>query len=376
MLFLEHDAKELLAIQGVPIPGGVRLAQVPTVGGVAEDGDSGPWIVKPQVLAAGALRAPHDIAARTNQEIADATAALLEKTIGGQPVRSVYVEQQMFPQSEAYLSFRCDPPTAGIRIEMNAGGEDSLGEVVAPDPNAVIACVNRLSTSLPSPARSCIAAAGRMLAPLYFGYEAMLLQIDPLMVLRDGSWAVGDVRLAIDENALFRHPELISLVERRDYSYGDTRRLRRYGIDYRVLDPNGTVGMIAFGAGLAAALLDELIGRGAMPYNFMDAGRAAHGALDEALAAALGWLQDGAALRCILVAAGDGAVDLTEFAAQLAAALAGRPGFRTPLVARLTGTGAGAAGAILQQAYGPIQLEPQLDAALDLVAVQSAGNAP
>jgi succinyl-CoA synthetase beta subunit len=215
-----------------------------------------------------------------------------------------------------------------------------------------------------------------MLAPLYFGYEAMLLEIDPLTILRDGSWAVGDVRLAIDENALSRHPELISLVERRDYSYADTRRLRRYGVDYRVLDPDGTVGTIAFGAGLAAALLDELIARGLGPYNFMDAGRAAQGPLDEALNAALGWLQDGAALRCILVAAGDGAVDLTQFAAQLAAALAGQPGFKLPLVARLTGTGAGAAGAILQQAYGPIQLEPQLDDALDLVEALSAGHAP
>jgi succinyl-CoA synthetase beta subunit len=133
--------------------------------------------------------------------------------------------------------------------------------------------------------------------------------------------------------------------------------------------------MIAFGAGLAASLLDELIARGVRPYNFMDAGRASQCALDEALVAALGWLQDGAALRCILVAAGDGAVDLTEFAAQLAAALAAQPGFKTPLVARLTGTGAGVAGAILQQAYGPIQIEPQLDAALDLIEAEAAGTA-
>jgi hypothetical protein len=76
------------------------------------------------------------------------------------------------------------------------------------------------------------------------------------------------------------------------------------------------------------------------------------------------------------VAAGDGAVDLTEFAAQLATALAGRPDFKLPLVARLTGAGAGAAGAIVQQAYGPIQLEPQIDAALDLVEALSAGQEP
>lgn len=374
MLLLEQDAKELLAIQGIPVPGAVRLAQIPAVGEIEDGGKSGPWIVKPQVLSASAANAANAVLAKTNEEVAAAAAGLLNNTIDGQVVRSVLVERQMASRGTAYLSFRCDPPSAGIRIGIRAGDAALLSETVAPDPTAVIACVNRLSASLAVDARACVAEAGRMLAPLYFGYEAALLEIDPLTILPDGSWAVGDVRLAIDENALFRHPELVSLVERRDDAYGDVRRLRAHGIDHRILDPGGTVAAIAPGAGLCACMLDEMIARGMRPHSFMDAAAAALDGAPERLCAAIDWLEEAASLRCVLVAAGDGDADLAAFAAQLAAALALRPGFATPLVARLAGAGAGAAGAILQQAYEHVDLEPDLGAALDRVEARAAGK--
>ena len=212
-----------------------------------------------------------------------------------------------------------------------------------------------------------------MLAPLYFGYEAALLEIDPLTILADGSWAVGDVQMALDENALFRHPELISLVERRPYAYSDVQQLRAHGIDHRILDPDGRVATIADGAGHAAYLQDELSARGLTPYSFMDAGRAAMSGAPEHLTAAIDLLETSPSVRCILLSAGDGFIDLGDFAALLAAALAARPDFDKPLVACLVGTGAGAAGAFLQQAYPAARLEPELDAALDAVA-RAAGR--
>ncbi len=386
MLFFEHDAKELLAIQGIPVPGSIRLAQVPTGVDVGDGEASGPWLVKPQILIAAPGRSPGAIAARNNSEIAAAASALLDKAIDGQIVRSVLVERQMTPQSLAHLSFRCDPASNGLRIEVGTGASGgaapdeaaknaSLSEVVAPDPNAVIACVSRLAASLPGNARSCVAAAGRMLAPLYFGYEAILMEIDPLMILSDGSWAVGDVRLAIDESALFRHPELITLLERRDYAYADVRQHRASGIDYRVLDPDGSVATIASGAGHCAYLLDELVGRGVQPYNFMDAGPAAVNGPTECMHAALQWLRAAKELRCVLVAISDGTIDLSAFAGHLAAALEQTADFRMPMVVRMAGVGAGAAGAVLQQASDRVHLEPDIGAALDLAAVHAAGAA-
>lgn len=372
MLLLEQDAKELLAIQGVPVPGAIRLAQIPAVGDTEDGGPSGPWIVKPQILADPSGSAASGIVARSNTEVAAAAAALLNQTIGGEAVRSVLVERRMTARGTAYLSFRCSPAAAGIRIDVGAG-DARFGDVAAPDPTAVIACVDGLSASLSGDARACVAEAGRMLAPLYFGYEAALLEIDPLMILADGSWAVGDVHMALDENALFRHPELISLVERRPYAYGDVRQLRADGIDHRILDVHGTVATIVAGAGHAAQLLDALTARGLRPYNFMDAGRAALDGAPERMIAAIDLLEAAPSPRCVLLAAGDGVVDLAAFAAQLAAAFDARPGFAKPLVARLAGVRAGAAGAILQQAYPAAHIEPDLDAALDAVS-RAAGH--
>jgi succinyl-CoA synthetase beta subunit len=375
MLLLEQDAKELLAIQGIPVPGAIRLAQIPAVGEAEDDSRSGPWIVKPQMLAAPAAGATSAVVARTNAEVAAAAAALLNQTVSGQVVHSVLVERQMALRGTAYLSFRCDPGAAGIRIDLGAGSGPRRSDVAAPDPTAVIACVNRLSAALGGEAQACVAEAGRLLAPLYFGYEAALLEIDPLTILADGSWVVGDVQMAIDENALFRHPELISLVERRSYAYSDVRQTRAHGIDHRILDPEGAVATIVVGAGHCAHLLDTLNARGLTPYNFMDAGRAALDGAPERLIAALDLLDDASSLRCVLLSAGDGVVDLAAFAAQAAAALQARPGFALPLVAHFVGTGAGAAGAILQQAYRPALIEPEIGAALDAVgrAVRGPG---
>lgn len=384
MLFFEHDAKELLAIQGIPVPGSIRLAQVPTGVDVEDGAPSGPWMVKPQILITVPGQIPPPIAASTNSEIAAAVSALLDTTVDGQIVRSVLVERKMTPQGLAHLSFRCDPSSSGLRIEVGAGskwgaGADgaatgaTLSEVVAPDPNAVIACVNRLAASLPAAARSCVAAAGRMLAPLYFGYEAILMEIDPLMILADDSWVVSDVRLAIDESALFRHPELIALLERRDYAYADIRQHRASGIDYRVLDPEGGVATIASGAGYCAYLLDELIARGVRPYNFMNAGPSAINGPAECLHSALEWLQAAKALHCVLVAISDGTIDLAVFAGHLAAALEQTADFKTPLVVRMAGPGADAAGKVLQKASDRVRLERDIGAALDLAAAHAAG---
>ncbi len=378
MLFLEHDAKELLAIQGIPIPGGIQLAQAPTAAAQEKAEATGHWRVKPQVLIRTAGHAPHAVSARTNAEIADAASRLLTATIDGQTVHAVLVERAIQSRSVARLSFQCEPRTAGIRIQVGDGAADGAArspthsEIVAPDPTAVIAGVQRLSTALSPDARSSVAAAGRMLAPLYFGYEAILMEIDPLMILADGSWMVGDVRMAIDEAALFRHPELITLLERRD-AYGNIRQLRATGVDYRILDPTGNVAIIACGAGHCAYLLDELIARGLKPYDFMDAGAAMLNGPPERLDDVLQWLQAAAGLRCILVAVGDGAIDLTAFAQHFAAALDRTEGLKTPVVARFAGTGAGAAGAILQQASGRVLFEPDIGLALDLVAAQVAG---
>jgi succinyl-CoA synthetase beta subunit len=379
MLLFEYDAKELLAVQGIPVPGGIRLNYVPQPTDSPTQERSGPWIVKPQLLGGARDMTRHVATATTSEAIRNAATRLLETTIDGQLVHSVLVERQFTPAGNAFLRFECDPPSAGVRITLAADAPaDGLPDpaspttVVAPEPNAVIDGVEALADALPDEAGACVREAGRMLAPLFFGYEATLLEISPLMLLSDGGWAVGDVRLAIDEGALFRHPELLSLIERRDVAYGDVRLRRRYGIDYRVIDPEGAVATLTAGCGYGAFLVDELNAEGLSAYNVMDAGFTALNESDEALDYLIDSFSAATAARCLLVAVAGDLVDLPAFARRFAAALGRRPDFKLPVVARFIGSGAGAAGAILEQAAPATGVEPALETAIERTAGQLA----
>jgi succinyl-CoA synthetase beta subunit len=337
---------------------------------------SGPWLVKPQILGGTPALAAFTAEAHNNAEIYAAVSALLGKEVEGRPVVSVLIERKFTPIGDAFLRFECDAESAGIRIAAGAGippdrqaPETTMPTaVVAPDPEAVIAGVDDLAPALPDGVRTAVAEAGRMLAPLFFGYEATLMEIAPLMLLSDGGWAAGNVRMAIDEHALFRHPELLSLVERRDYAYRDVRLRRRHGVGVRALDPSGAVAVVACGGGYGAFLLDELASRGVSPHCLLEANPAALNTHDESLNYILETVEAAASLRCLLLAITGDLADLQGFAGRFADALAQRPAPRLPIVARLAGAGAGTAGAILEQAAPAVRAEPDLESALDAVA--------
>ena len=116
MLLFEYDAKELLSIQGIPVPGGIRLDHVPRADDAPSNEPSGPWIVKPQILGGTPTLASRIMAARNNAEIQAAVTALLGAEIDGRYVHSVLIERQFNPAGLAFLRFECDPPSAGIRM--------------------------------------------------------------------------------------------------------------------------------------------------------------------------------------------------------------------------------------------------------------------
>lgn len=385
MIVLEHDAKELLAVQGFPVPGGIQLTQVPKYDNAEAEESSGPWLVKPQIASVDGIPPDRIILATTRREVADATAQLLGKRIANQTVHAVRVERRFESASAAYLGFICDPVASGVRVALesfDAAASGSNGtphrqsETVAPDPNAVIACVNRLASGLPTGLRAPVIAAATQLAPLYFGYEALQLEIDPLRILSDGGWIAGDVRMIIDENALFRHPEIISMIERRDFAYHEVRRKRAHGIDHLVLNPGGTVGTIATGGGLASNVIDEIVRRGLLPYNYMEANPEVIAESTEALATSLGWLAEAKKLRVVLVTALDGVVDVTEFARRFSEAIALTPALTAPIVARFVGENAGEAEDILRSMPDRISFQRDYNGAFDSLPGYLAGDAP
>lgn len=380
MIVLEHDAKELLAVQGMPVPGGIQLTQVPKYDPEQENEKAGPWLIKPQIESLD--RIPHnDIAvAATRKEVADECAKLLGTQINGHRVNSVRVERQILSDTTCFLSFSCDPIVPGVRVAVaaNSDGCDPGGpsqEVAAPDPTAVVACVSRLAATLPETVRDPIIAAATQLAPLYFGYEALQIEISPLVVLPDGSWMAGDVKMIIDECALFRHPELISMIERRDFAYDAVRRKRTYGLDYLVLDPAGDIGTLSTGQGLGAHLVDEMRQHGLNPYNYLETDTAALIDTPASITEAFRLLSVADGLKAILITALEDDTPLTELAALFAQTLSQTPELTCPIVLRMTGPDAETAGALLCDARPNIELQATTSGALDRLAELTGSKA-
>ena len=375
MLLFEHDAKELLAIQRVPVAGGIRLERVHRPEVTPSDEPSGPWIVKPQVLGGTPNLAAHVVTARSQAEISEAAGSLLNAKIDGRTVHCVWIERKFEATAQTSLRFECDPPSGGIRIslgpvvEASDSGRGSDGEEqslnVMPDPIAVIAGVNRLAASLSGPAHDCIVEAGKMLSPLYFGYEATLMEIAPFMLLPDGGWIVGDVRLAIDEKALFRHPELLSLVERHETAYREVRERRRFGVYECQVDPDGTVAAVSAGIGHGSFLIDELKERGLSPYCLMAAGVSALNQSEQAVCHILERLDDVPSVRCLMASITGDMVDLPQVARHFSTALTERDSRPVPIVMRLIGDDADEAKAILREAAPSILIEDRLETAVD-----------
>lgn len=373
MLLFEHDAKELLAVQGIPVAGGIRLEQIPATTDTTPE-RSGPWLVKPQVPGGLPNLDDHVVAATNNAEIAAAAARLLGSTIAGQTIHTIWVERQFASRGQTALRLVCDLDQAGIRIAVGSASPGA-GTLVPPDPGAVIEGVKRLAAALPDGARECVAEAGRMLTPLFFGYEATLMEVDPLFLLADDSWIVGNVRLALDEQSLFRHPELITLVERRVHAYGDVRLRRRRGMAHHVIDDAGAVAVLANGKGLGALIVDELRARNVPVHSSTTADAVAYASDTDNLDYFLDWIADTSGIRCLLIAVSGDAVDLADCAKALAQALAKRTDETPSVVVRLLGSGAGTAGAVLQQAHPAVHLEPMLETAFDHVAERVADAA-
>lgn len=352
MIVLEHDAKELLAVQGVPVPGGIQLTQVPKYDLEQEDEQAGPWLIKPQVESLDRIAAADIAVAATRKAIADECGKLLGTQINGHRVNSVRVERQITSDTTGFLSFSCDPIVPGIRVAVAAGGDrrgtdTTSQEVAAPDPSAVVACVSRLAATLPETLRDPIVAAATQLAPLYFGYEALQIEIDPLVVLPDNTWVAGDVLMIIDECALFRHPELIAMIERRDFAYDAVRRKRTYGLDYLVLDPSGDIGTLTAGQGLGALLVDDMRQQGLKPYNYLEADAATLIDTPASIVEAFRLLSEADMLKAILITVLEDESDLAELTGLLAQSLAQTPDLTCPVVLRLTGPDAESGGALL-----------------------------
>ena len=281
MLLPEHYGKSLLQRAGIPIPRG-RVASSPGEAFAIASELGVAVAVKAQVLSGGRGKAGGVRFAYRPSEAASQAEYLLSRPLLGQRVRQVLVEERLAIGRELYLSALVDPASAGYRILLSAEGGVDVERVARERPERLrrhwidplqglsTEDAQRLADSIglsPSVVHD-LAAVVVALYRAFVQHDLILAEVNPLMLTRSEKLVAADARLEVDDDALYRHPDLrdlrLSLLE--DWE----RRAQEIGVSYVPLD--GDVGVIASGAGLGMATLDLLSLVGLRAANFLDTG--------------------------------------------------------------------------------------------------------
>jgi len=242
------------------------------------------------------------------------------------------------------------------------------GTLCPPEVDAIAAALAALVADEPAAWRNELVAIGRRLAGLMLARELMLAEINPLFVSEAGCIA-GDAKVVVDLNAIERQPEIAALLRARPGVYADAVRKLDEGFDYVEIDPLGEIGLVTTGAGLSMMLIDEMVGRGLRPLNFLDIRTGQLRGSPTRIIHALTWMAERPSLKVVLVNIFAGITDLAEFAVLLADALEQTPQMKAPVVARLVGRGQAEAARILAERRPDMYVTEDLEESLDRVGV-------
>jgi succinyl-CoA synthetase beta subunit len=374
MLILEHDAKEILAGEGVTVPRGILVAAP----GADVPSFPGAWFVKAQVPAGGRGRAGGIIRADTAEALDTALTRLLDMQLKGHPVRECRIEQAVPDADEAYLSLSVEPASGlinvlasahgGVDIESDEGRARILSGSCRREASAIAGCIESLAAPMPDPAKTALGAAGRRLADIFCRFETTLIEINPLLVTGDGGWIAGDAKIIADENAFVRQPVFAELVRRRAHAYPEAALKLAQDFDYVEIDPDGEIGLVTTGAGLSMQLIDEMLEMGVRPYNFCDIRSGTFRGDPGRLIWVMQQIAKGPSIRSVLVNIFAGVTHLGELASLLLQALDAVPELEVPITVRLVGNGLEDAREILAGSEAPLTLETDLERAVRLAA--------
>jgi succinyl-CoA synthetase beta subunit len=356
----EYQGKQLFARFGIPVSDG-RLAASAEEARAAAEELGGHVVVKAQVLTGGRGKAGGIKLADSPEDAAQKAEEILGMDIRGHVVRQVWIEKASEIAKEYYLSVTFDRGEKKPLFILTTEGGVDIEEVAERSPEALARLhVDPLVGFQPFQARwlcftagvndpdeqkQVIALVGR-LYDAFVGADAMLCEINPLIVTPDGEVKALDSKFTVDDNALFRHPDI---AEMRDLDAGDPqeRLAREKGVTYVKLD--GEIGILGNGAGLVMSTLDVIAQVGGRPANFCDLGG---GGDAEGVVDALEVITSDAQVEAILFNIFGGITRCDEVARGILEAL-DRMSIELPIVVRLDGTNAEEGRAMLAEAAPP-----------------------
>src|ERR687894_992422 len=359
MDLLEYQGKQLFARHGVPVPSG-RPAETVDEAVTAADAIGYPCVVKAQVQIGGRGKLGGIKVANGRDEARQHADAILGMDIRGFRVHEVWIEEASQIEAEYYASIVFDRSAKAPLMMLSTKGGMDIEQVAEEDPGAIASLhVDPLLGYQEFHGRWLAFEAGvdgdlvrpltGMLAKLYETFvaeDAMLIEVNPLIVTPERELRALDAKVTLDGNALFRHPENAAL---RNPSAEDEQEqmAKERGLIYVKLD--GDIGILGNGAGLVMSTLDVVAQAGGRPANFLDAGG---GSKADVMATSLEVVLSDPEVRSVLVNI-FGGITRGDLVAQGILEALSRVDAHVPIVIRLDGTNAEEGRRILQEAAHP-----------------------
>ncbi|TCT19205.1 succinyl-CoA synthetase (ADP-forming) beta subunit [Thiobaca trueperi] len=383
----EYQAKQLFRDYGLAVPDGSAVTTPDAAVAACNDLGGSRWAVKAQIHAGGRGKAGGVVLADSVAQVETAARRLLGSRLAthqsgpeGLPVDVLLVERPTAIARELYLSLLVERASQRILFMASADGGVEIETVAAATPERLLLTrvdpavglqpyqVRRLGFGL-GLAGAQIQALGRLMDGLYRLFnkcDASLVEINPLVVTDTGDLIALDAKIDLDDNALYRHPELESL---RDPRQEDPREAQARAHELNYISLDGNIGCMVNGAGLAMATMDLVKLHGGTPANFLDVGG---GATAERVATAFKLILSDPKVTAVLINIFGGIVRCDLIAEGIIQAVR-EVGVTVPVVVRLEGTHAEQGRRMLAESELAVATAGSLSEAADKV-VAAAGR--
>jgi len=359
----EYQAKQVLKTFGVPVPRGIPAFTAEQAETAAKELGGPVWVVKAQIHAGGRGKGGGVKLVKSIGEVRSQAERMLGMTLithqtgpEGRIVKRLYIEDGSRIARELYLSCLIDRTSSRIAFIASTEGGMDIEEVVAKTPEKIVTLTvdpasgpqpfhgRRIAYALKlegDQVKQCV----KLVQGLYRAFidkDASLIEINPLVVTKDGDVVCLDAKMNFDDNALYRHPDIVEL---RDLDEEDPAEVEASKHDLSYIKLDGTIGCMVNGAGLAMATMDIIKLYGGEPANFLDVGG---GATKETVAEAFTIILSDTHVKGILINIFGGIMRCDVIAEGVVAA-ARELALNVPLVVRLEGTNVDKGKNILNQ---------------------------
>lgn len=359
----EYQAKAILSQYGLPVPKGVIAHSVEEIALADANLNSLPWVAKAQVHAGGRGKAGGVKLVSNKGELLEFARQFLHSRLvtyqtdaQGQPINGILIEKACNIAEELYLSAVIDRAKRRLTLIASKEGGVDIEKVAEKDPKKILTTiVDPLLGIMPFQCRDLGVKLGlndqqikqftkiiQNLVKMFLELDLSLIEINPLVITKEGELLCLDAKMNVDDNALYRQRKLGEL---RDTTQEDPRELRarEWELNYIALD--GDIGCMVNGAGLAMATMDLIKLHGGNPANFLDVGG---GATKERVQEAFKIILSDDAVKAVLVNIFGGIVRCDLIAEGIIAAVSD-VGITVPVVVRLEGNRALEASQLLKK---------------------------